>query len=76
VKRSCLGHLVAFTLSGPAYYIEFRGAGHFAWTDLTQQSHDSIADYTVSCLDRDVRSDRRADPGKRLHDVSAVRILP
>ena len=65
----------AFVLTtGPAYYIEFLGAGHFAWTDLTQQSHASIVDYTVSFLDRYVRGDRRADPGRRLHDVSTVRV--
>jgi predicted dienelactone hydrolase len=60
--------------SSPAYYVEFRAAGHFAWTDLTRQSHDSIADYTVTFLNRHVRGDRSADPAKRLSDVADLRV--
>jgi predicted dienelactone hydrolase len=39
----------------PKYYIEFKGAGHFAWTDLRATFHGSIDSYSVAFMDRYVK---------------------
>ena len=36
----------------PKYYVEFEGAGHFAWTDLNPQYQTAIVDYSRAFLDR------------------------
>lgn len=38
--------------STPKYYVEFKGAGHFAWTDLNPKFHALIARYSVAFFDR------------------------
>jgi predicted dienelactone hydrolase len=64
----------AFELTpAPAYYVEFDGAGHFAWSDLDSRYHESIAWYSIAFLDRHLRGDTSADPLKRLPEVSALR---
>ena len=43
----------AFDLtSAPKYYVEFAGAGHFAWTNLSKQYQTLIASYAVRFFDR------------------------
>lgn len=37
--------------SSPAYYVEFKGAGHFAWTDLKKDLQPQISAYAASFLD-------------------------
>jgi predicted dienelactone hydrolase len=37
--------------NAPKYYVEFRGAGHLAWTDLRQTDHAAIAMYSVAFFD-------------------------
>jgi pimeloyl-ACP methyl ester carboxylesterase len=39
----------------PKYYVELKGAGHFAWTDLRHTFHDPIVAYSLAFLDRYVR---------------------
>jgi predicted dienelactone hydrolase len=39
----------------PKYFVEFNAAGHFAWTNLTTTSHDSIAAYSVAFLNHYVK---------------------
>jgi predicted dienelactone hydrolase len=39
----------------PKYYVELKGAGHFAWTDLRRAFHDPIVAYSLAFLDRYVR---------------------
>jgi dienelactone hydrolase len=39
----------------PKYYVEFRGAGHFAWTNLRNDFHATILDYSIAFLDHYVR---------------------
>jgi len=42
----------AYALSPPPkYYVEFDGAGHFAWTDLNPKFHDDIDAYSRAFLD-------------------------
>lgn len=36
----------------PKYFVEFDGAGHFAWTDLRDTYHAAIIDYSRAFLDR------------------------
>jgi predicted dienelactone hydrolase len=35
----------------PKYYVEFDGAGHFAWTDINPKYHGAIVDYSRAFLD-------------------------
>jgi hypothetical protein len=32
----------------PKYYVELKGAGHFAWTDLRHTFHDPIVAYSLA----------------------------
>jgi len=38
--------------AAPKYYIEFSGAGHFAWTNLNKSYQSIINDYAVAFFDR------------------------
>jgi predicted dienelactone hydrolase len=38
-----------------AYFVELRGAGHFAWTDLQADAQVLIKDYSIKFLDKHVR---------------------
>lgn len=40
----------------PKYYVEFDGAGHFAWTDLNSNYHAAIIDYSRAFLDHYLKS--------------------
>jgi hypothetical protein len=57
----------------PAYFVEFRDAGHFAWTDLRSTFHDDINYYGGAFLDRYVKGDRSASPTRRLASVVDLR---
>jgi hypothetical protein len=57
----------------PKYYVELKGAGHFAWTDLRRTFHDPIVAYSIAFLDRYVRGSA-ASP-LLTHATSAVAIL-
>jgi predicted dienelactone hydrolase len=59
--------------SGPAYFIDFDGAGHFGWTDLRPDFEESIDYYAVAFFDKYLKGDRAADPIKKLPDVTEVR---
>ena len=39
----------------PKYFVDFAGAGHFAWTDLRSSVHDRIDEYAIAFLDHYVR---------------------
>lgn len=41
----------------PKYFVEFTGAGHFAWTNLRNDVHARILDYALPFLDHYVRGD-------------------
>lgn len=47
--------------SAPKYFVEFKGAGHLAWSDIRNVDHDAIADYAVAFMDRYVKG-APADP--------------
>jgi len=38
--------------SAPKYYVEFDGAGHFAWTSLNRKYQAVIDQYSVAFFDR------------------------
>ncbi|HWC16465.1 MAG TPA: hypothetical protein VG498_05600 [Terriglobales bacterium] len=46
--------------SPPKYYIEFEGAGHFAWTNLNKKYQNLIDTYTVAFFDRYLKG--KTDP--------------
>jgi predicted dienelactone hydrolase len=51
----------AYDSSGaPKYYVEFRGAGHFAWTDLSRKFQAVIAEYSVAFFDRYLKNSAQA----------------
>lgn len=58
----------------PKYYVEFRNAGHFAWTDLSRVAHDEIVTYSLAFMNRYVK-DTPADPvlTRALPGVTAFR---
>jgi len=41
----------------PKYYIEFDGAGHFAWTNVSTTSHESILAYSLAFLNHYVKGE-------------------
>ncbi len=58
----------------PKYYVEFQGAGHFAWTDLRKTFHESIADYSVAFMDQYVKGEPASSAlGRTLRDVAVLR---
>jgi hypothetical protein len=40
----------------PKFLVDFKGAGHFAWTNLRATMHDDILAYALPFLDRYVRA--------------------
>jgi predicted dienelactone hydrolase len=56
----------------PAYFVNFDGAGHLAWTDLNPKYQASIAYYSIAFLDRYVRGDSNSDPTRRRPDVKEL----
>ncbi len=64
----------AFALtSSPAYFVEFKGAGHFAWTDINPKFQESIVHYSLAFLDRYVKGDKSQDLQRKLADVAELR---
>ena len=58
----------------PKYYVEFEGAGHFAWTNLRATFHESIAAYCVAFMDTYVKGEARGDAlTRKRRDVSTLR---
>lgn len=41
----------------PKYFVEFRQAGHFAWTDLQERYHDAINAYALAFFDHYVKGE-------------------
>jgi predicted dienelactone hydrolase len=60
--------------SSPAIFVEFSGAGHFAWTDLQDSASDLIAEYSLEFLDKYVRGIAGADPTEQVAGVSELRV--
>jgi predicted dienelactone hydrolase len=58
----------------PKYYVEFQGAGHFAWTDLRSTFHESVDAYSVAFMDRYVKGTPAAAVlTQSLSDVAILR---
>jgi predicted dienelactone hydrolase len=47
--------------SAPKYYVEFRGAGHLAWTDLNPRFHGIIDRYSVAFFNRYLKESSGGD---------------
>ena len=60
--------------SGPAEFVEFERAGHFALTELNPEYQSSIARYGISFLDKYVKGDNSVDPAVKLAGVSDLRV--
>jgi predicted dienelactone hydrolase len=43
--------------SSPKYYVEFKGAGHFAWSNVKSVYQSPISDYSVAFFDQYVKGD-------------------
>ncbi|MGO8786756.1 MAG: alpha/beta hydrolase family protein [Terriglobia bacterium] len=52
--------------SSPKYFVEFAGAGHFAWTNLNKSYQPIINDYAVAFFDRYLKGARESGPLTRL----------
>jgi len=48
--------------SAPKYYVEFDGAGHFAWTNLNPKYQEIIDTYSVAFFDRYLKERTNPDP--------------
>jgi predicted dienelactone hydrolase len=59
--------------AAPAFFVEFRGANHFAWTDLVGAYQPSIIHYTVAFLNRYLKGEAGVDLAQRLADVTDLR---
>lgn len=58
----------------PKYYIEFKGASHFAWTNLGVVAHDEIAAYCVAFMDVYLKGELPSPIlSKAMKDVAVLR---
>ena len=68
--------------SSPKYYVEFSGAGHFAWTDLNPKFQALIVRYSVAFFDAYLRDGGDTAPLSALvktpfpQGVGSVKTLP
>jgi predicted dienelactone hydrolase len=62
---------------GPKYYVEFKGATHFAWTDLSNAYRGIITAYSIAFLDQYLKDkpfpQALASP---IEGISAFRMQP
>lgn len=60
----------------PAIFVEFNGAGHFAWTDLKDTAQDLIDDYSLDFVDTYVRGVANAtfSASSRVAGVADLRV--
>lgn len=62
--------------SSPKFYIEFEGAGHFAWTNLNDHYQQAISDYSIAFFDHYLRGDasplQQLTTGPKPRQVSTV----
>ncbi len=48
--------------SAPKYFVEFKGAGHFAWTNINRQHYAMIEEYSTAFFDRYLKGTTDPDP--------------
>lgn len=76
ITPSIKGPRGAFSQTGaPALFVEFKGAGHFAWTNLNKKpvQQDLIDYYSVAFFDRYVKGDLSADLSQWRPGVSMLK---
>jgi pimeloyl-ACP methyl ester carboxylesterase len=59
--------------SSPATFVEFEGAGHFAWTNVQAAQHDIITRYSLAFLDKNVRGTSAASVTSRQAGVTDLK---
>ncbi len=52
--------------SPPKFYVEFRGASHFAWTNLSKSYQPTILEYALAFFDRYLKGEADPNPLARL----------
>jgi predicted dienelactone hydrolase len=57
----------------PVYFVELRGAGHLAWTDLQPRFHDTVVHYTLAFFDAHLKDQSPAPLRERYGDAVDVR---
>lgn len=57
----------------PKYLVEFRSAGHLAWTDMRKDAHDGIVAYGIAFMDHYVKAESPAPVLTRA--ISGVALL-
>lgn len=57
----------------PAVYVELRGAGHLAWTDLVATDHAEMISYTVGFFDKWLRGQAMPRPSGTSGGVADLR---
>jgi predicted dienelactone hydrolase len=60
----------------PKYFVEFTGAGHFAWTNLSRNAHSLILQYSLPFLDHYLRGTPDEGLKQTLPGVSDLRHVP
>ena len=59
--------------SSPSVFVEFTGAGHFAWTDLNKRFHAPSTECCVAFFDRFLKGHSSIDPAKRPSQFADLR---
>jgi predicted dienelactone hydrolase len=57
----------------PAYFIDLKGAGHLAWTDLNPNFQNTISQCSVAFFDKYLKGNSGADPSRNVAGAAAVR---
>jgi hypothetical protein len=60
--------------AAPAYLVEFEGAGHFAWTDLTGNHHELINNSITTALHSSISIFEQSPTQTRRSDFRAYLI--
>jgi predicted dienelactone hydrolase len=60
----------------PKYYVEFTGAGHFAWTNLNSVTHTLILQYSLPFVDHYLRGAPDEALTRSAPGVSDLRHVP
>lgn len=48
--------------STPKYFVDLKGAGHLAWTDINRRYQDLIDAYSIAFFDRYLKGETKPDP--------------
>jgi predicted dienelactone hydrolase len=57
----------------PAYFINFKDAGHFSWTDISKKQFDAISNQSILFLKKYALGDQSLNPGVAQAEIEEVR---